>query len=161
MRRRDFITLLGTAAAAWPLAARAQQPRKLPLVGVLGSASESSQHDLVADFTRRLRDLGWIEGRTVAFEFRWAESHQSSAAPGESRQKADGGLEMNRGTIIAAATASVIVMPASASESQPREKFHELSSEQANYSGNPLPWWWNKPSPAASKPPAKRHTVKR
>ena len=78
MRRRDFITLLG-GAAAWPVAARAQQPGKLPLVGVLGSASESSQHDLVADFTRRLRDLGWIEGRTVAFEFRWAEGRADRA----------------------------------------------------------------------------------
>jgi hypothetical protein len=72
---------------------------------------------------------------------------------------------MNRRTIIAAAVASVIVMPASASDSEPREKFHELASEQANYSGNPLPWWWNKPSPAApgkpSKPHAKSHAVKR
>jgi putative ABC transport system substrate-binding protein len=79
MRRRDVITLLGTAAAAWPLAARAQQPGKLPLVGVLGSASESSQHDLVAGFTRRLRDLGWIEGRTIAFQFRWAEGRADRA----------------------------------------------------------------------------------
>jgi putative ABC transport system substrate-binding protein len=79
MRRRDVITLLGTAAATWPLAAGAQQPAKLPLVGVLGSASESSQGRLVADFRQRLRNLGWIEGRTVALEVRWAEGRADRA----------------------------------------------------------------------------------
>jgi putative ABC transport system substrate-binding protein len=79
MRRREFITLLGGAAAGWPLTARAQQPGRLPLVGVLGSASASSQDHLVADFTRRLRDLGWIEGRTVAIEVRWAEGRADRA----------------------------------------------------------------------------------
>ena len=79
MRRRDFITFVGGAAAAWPRAPRAQQPGKLPLVGVLGSASASSQDHLVADFTRRLRDLGWIEGRTVALEIRWAEGRADRA----------------------------------------------------------------------------------
>jgi putative ABC transport system substrate-binding protein len=79
VNRRDFISLLGGAAAAWPAAAPAQQPGKLPLIGVLGSASESSQHDLVTGFTRRLRDLGWIEGRNVAFEVRWAEGRAERA----------------------------------------------------------------------------------
>jgi len=79
MRRRDFITLLGGAAAAWPVAARAQQPEKLPLVGVLGSASPSSQDRLVGGFGQRLRDLGWVEGRTVAIEVRWAEGRVERA----------------------------------------------------------------------------------
>src|SRR5262249_41687206 len=72
MRRRDFITLLGGAAAAWPLTARAQQAR-LPTIGYLGSGSLVSQRQWVAAFRERLRELGWIEGRTVAIEYRWAE----------------------------------------------------------------------------------------
>jgi putative ABC transport system substrate-binding protein len=73
IRRRQFITLLGGAAAAWPLAARAQQPAKLPTIGVLGSATPSTQAPRFAAFVQRLRELGWIEHRTVAIEYRWAE----------------------------------------------------------------------------------------
>ena len=73
MRRREFITLLGGAAAAWPLAARAQQPSKLPTIGLLGAGTRSGWADWVAAFVQRLRELGWIEGRTVAIEVRWAE----------------------------------------------------------------------------------------
>ena len=73
MRRREFITLLGGAAAAWPLAARAQQTGKLPTIGVLGSATPSTQAPRFAAFVQRLRELGWIENRTVAIEYRWAE----------------------------------------------------------------------------------------
>src|SRR5262245_716482 len=80
MRRRQFITLLGGAAAAWPLAARAQQPEKLPTIGYLGSATPASQGQWVAAFVQRLRDLGWIEGYTVAIEYRWAEGRRSRAA---------------------------------------------------------------------------------
>jgi putative tryptophan/tyrosine transport system substrate-binding protein len=73
LKRRDFITLLGGAAAAWPLAARAQQPAKLPTVGYLGGGGPASQRAWVDAFVQRLRDLGWIEGRTVAIEYRWGE----------------------------------------------------------------------------------------
>jgi hypothetical protein len=66
----EFIALFG-GAAAWPLAARAQQVGKLPTIGFLGAASFQSQH--IAAFVRRLRQLGWIEGSTVAIEYRWAE----------------------------------------------------------------------------------------
>jgi ABC-type uncharacterized transport system substrate-binding protein len=72
MRRREFITLLGGATVAWPLAARAQQP-KLPTIGFLGSASASAFSSWTAAFVQRLRELGWIEGRTVAIEYRWGE----------------------------------------------------------------------------------------
>jgi ABC-type uncharacterized transport system substrate-binding protein len=72
MKRREFITLLGGAAAAWPLAAWAQQPGKLPTIGVLGVATASAWSDWVSSFVQRLRELGWIEGRTVAIEYRWA-----------------------------------------------------------------------------------------
>jgi putative ABC transport system substrate-binding protein len=73
MRRRDFITLLGGAAAAWPLAARAQQPGQLPTIGFLGASTPANWSAWTAAFLQRLRELGWIEGRTVAIEYRWAE----------------------------------------------------------------------------------------
>ena len=71
MRRRDFITLVGTAAT-WPLTARAQQTDKLPTIGFLG-ASASGFAPWAAAFVARLRELGWVEGRTVAIEYRWSE----------------------------------------------------------------------------------------
>jgi putative ABC transport system substrate-binding protein len=80
MRRRDFIALLGGAAAAWPLAARGQQPSKLPTIGFLGQATASVQSQWTAAFLRRLRELGWEEGRTVAIEYRWAEGHSERFA---------------------------------------------------------------------------------
>ena len=73
MNRRAFITLLGGAAATWPLAARAQQPAKLPTIGFLVGPTPSAASQWVAAFVQRLRELGWIEGRTVAIEVRWAE----------------------------------------------------------------------------------------
>jgi putative ABC transport system substrate-binding protein len=72
VKRREFITLFG-AAAAWPLAARAQQAVKLPAIGFLGTTTPSAWSQWVAAFVQRLRDFGWIEGRTIAIEYRWAE----------------------------------------------------------------------------------------
>ena len=72
MRRRDFIKLLGAAASTWPIAARAQQPGKLPSIGFLG-ASASGFAPWVAAFVAHLRELGWIEGRTISIEYRWSE----------------------------------------------------------------------------------------
>src|SRR5262245_14051611 len=70
--RRKFITLLG-AAAAWPLAARAQQPGKLPTIGFLGQSTRSATSEWTTAFVQRLRELGWIDGRNVAIEYRWGE----------------------------------------------------------------------------------------
>jgi len=74
MRRREFITVLGGAAVCWPLTARAQQPRKPPIIGYLGASTPAGQGQWLAAFRERLRELGWIEGRTVAIEVRWAEN---------------------------------------------------------------------------------------
>jgi putative tryptophan/tyrosine transport system substrate-binding protein len=73
MRRRDFITLLGGTAAAWPLSTRAQRSAKPPIIGYLGPTSASTQSQWTAAFVRRLHELGWIEGSTVEIEYRWAE----------------------------------------------------------------------------------------
>ena len=78
MKRREFITLIGGAAAAWPLEARGQQSARVPTIGVLGSGSTQGQW--VASFVQRLRELGWIEGRTVAVEVRWAEGRNERFA---------------------------------------------------------------------------------
>jgi putative ABC transport system substrate-binding protein len=72
MRRREFITLLGGAAASWPLAVRAQQAGKLPTIGFLG-ADASAFSPWTAAFVARLRELGWIEGSTLAIEYRWSQ----------------------------------------------------------------------------------------
>jgi len=78
--RRDVITLLGGAAVGWPLAARAQQDGRLWRIGLIGSASLATQGQWVALFAQRLRELGWIEGRGLALEIRWAEGSNERAA---------------------------------------------------------------------------------
>src|SRR3954452_12311329 len=80
MKRREFITLLGGAAVARPLAARAQQAAKLPTIGFLGSTTPSTMSQWVGAFAQRLRELGWIEGRTVAIEYRWGEGRSEHFA---------------------------------------------------------------------------------
>jgi putative tryptophan/tyrosine transport system substrate-binding protein len=80
MRRRNFIALLGSAAVAWSLAARAQQPLKLPTIGLLGSTTPSVESQRVAGFVQRLREHGWIEGRNIAIEDRWAEGRNERFA---------------------------------------------------------------------------------
>jgi putative ABC transport system substrate-binding protein len=78
MKRREFITLLG-GAAAWPLAARGQQP-KLWTIGFLGGATAAAESQRAAVFIQRLRELGWSEGRSIAIEYRWAEGRSARMA---------------------------------------------------------------------------------
>ena len=80
MRRREFIAVLGGAAAAWPLAGRAQQASKLPTIGFLVAGTPTSHGQWVAAFVQRLRELGWIEGRTITIEYRWAEGRSERFA---------------------------------------------------------------------------------
>src|SRR6516162_11534295 len=80
MRRREFITLLGGAAVAWPLAARAQQAAKVPTIGFLGPGNAATAGAWVAAFAQRLRELGWIEDRTINIDLRWAEGRPDRSA---------------------------------------------------------------------------------
>ncbi len=102
IRRREFITLVG-GAAAWPLAAHAQQAGKLPTIGFQVPGTPSSHGQWFAALVQRLRELGWIEGRTVAIEYRWAEGRTErfdEIAAEFVRRKVD--------VIVTSATASVV-----------------------------------------------------
>src|SRR5262249_16869560 len=79
VRRRQFITLL-SGAASWPLAARAQLPGKLPTIGFLGSGTPATQGAWAAALVHRLAELGWVEGRTVAIEYRWGDGRSERFA---------------------------------------------------------------------------------
>jgi putative tryptophan/tyrosine transport system substrate-binding protein len=81
MRRREFITLFGRAAAvSWPFSVRAQQAGKLPTIGFLGAGSPSGWSNWTAAFLQRLHELGWVEARTIAIEYRWAEGRSERYA---------------------------------------------------------------------------------
>ncbi len=80
MKRREFVTLVGGGAVAWPLAVRAQQPASLPTIGFLGAATPTTASPWLAAFVERLREVGWTAGRNVAIEVRWSEGRADRAA---------------------------------------------------------------------------------
>src|ERR1700756_3291621 len=79
MQRREFITLV-SSAAIWPRAARAQQRPRLATIGLLGSTTPAVEGQRVGGFVQRLRELGWIEGRNISIEYRWAEGRNERFA---------------------------------------------------------------------------------
>ena len=121
VKRRAFITLLGGAAATWPLAARAQQTAKLPTIGLVGGAIPSTQGTWIAAFVQRMRELGWIENRAVAIEVRWAEGHSERYAEIAAelvRRKVNVILTHNTPPVLAAkqATSTIPIVFASAGD---------------------------------------------
>jgi putative ABC transport system substrate-binding protein len=79
VKRREFITLLG-GAAAWPVAPLAQQPSKMWRIGFLGTSTSAIMSQWTAAFVQRLRELGWIEGRDVTIEYRYGEGRNERFA---------------------------------------------------------------------------------
>src|SRR3954453_4973027 len=102
MKRREFITLLG-GAAAWPLAAQAQQPKKVPRIGLLVATNASAKAPRITAFVQRLRQLGWIEGQTVGIVYRWAEGQYNRLA-----EIAAEFVRLKVDVIVTAATAPVL-----------------------------------------------------
>jgi putative ABC transport system substrate-binding protein len=80
MKRREFIAIIGGVVASWPVPARAQQAGKLPVIGFLGASAAATQAQWTAAFVQRLRELGWIDGRTIAIEYRFAEGRNDRFA---------------------------------------------------------------------------------
>src|SRR6266511_3849426 len=78
--RRELLAALGGAAVVWPLAARAQRAGKLPTIGFFGPNTASAWRPWTAAFVQRLRELGWIEGRNLAIEYRWADARSERFA---------------------------------------------------------------------------------
>jgi putative ABC transport system substrate-binding protein len=85
VNRREFITLLGGAAPAWPLTARGQQGKRMRRIGVLMSAVEGDQRGLETAFAQGLAELGWTVGRNVRIEYRWGAGDQSRSGCGDGR----------------------------------------------------------------------------
>lgn len=86
MRRREFITLLGSAAATWPFAARAQQRSKVPRIGMLLPRAGAGERESVAAGVQRLRELGWRDGENVHIDYRWISSVDAEQLRGQAAE---------------------------------------------------------------------------
>jgi putative ABC transport system substrate-binding protein len=111
MRRRNFIKGIVGSAAAWPLMARAQQARKLPTIGFLGAATPAVWAPWTAAFENRLDELGWMKGRTIAIEYRWAEGRSERFT-----EIAAEFVRFNVDAIVTAGTESTIAVKQATSE---------------------------------------------
>jgi putative tryptophan/tyrosine transport system substrate-binding protein len=112
MTRREFITLLGGAAAGWPFTARAQQRGRLPTIGFLGAPTLISGRGWLEAFVQRMRELGWIEGQTIVIEVRWGEGRAerySALAAEFVRLKID--VIVTSGAAVVAAKQATSVIP--------------------------------------------------
>jgi len=105
MRRREFITLLGAATAFWPFVARAQQATKLRTIGFLGPNTAALDGPRVSALVQRLHELGWIEGRTIAIEYRWAEGRNEHLA-----EIADEFVRLKVDVIVTSATPTTVAV---------------------------------------------------
>src|SRR5260370_12671788 len=111
MRRREFVGLLG-CAGAWPLAVRAQQRAKLPTIGFIGQSTASADRTRRAAFAKRLGELGWVEGRSIAIEYRWAEGVVARAgeiAAEYAQQKVDVIVVSGDAQVLAAKRATAVI----------------------------------------------------
>jgi putative tryptophan/tyrosine transport system substrate-binding protein len=112
MKRREFISLLGGAVAAWPLAAHAQQAARVPTIGFLGQSTPLVESQRLAAFLQRLRELGWIEGHTVAIEYAWGEGSSerfAEIAANFVRLKVDVIVTSGTANVVAAKQATSII----------------------------------------------------
>jgi putative tryptophan/tyrosine transport system substrate-binding protein len=121
MKRREFITLLG-GAVAWPLPASALQTSKLPTIGFLSPTTASVENQRVAAFVHRLRELGWIEGRTTGIKLRWVEGGSERTAEivvEFARQKVDFIVSGGTVSVLGAKQATSVVIPIVFAEGDP------------------------------------------
>jgi putative tryptophan/tyrosine transport system substrate-binding protein len=151
MNRRALITLL-CGAAAWPMAAGAQQPGRLPTIGLLGTTTPAVWSPWTGAFVQRLRELGWIEGRAVAIEYRWAEGREERYAEIATelvRRNVDVILTSATGAVAAKRATSVIPIVFAlapdpvgsglvASLARPSGNITGLSAQQADTAGKRL-----------------------
>jgi putative ABC transport system substrate-binding protein len=155
-RRREFVTLLCGAAVGplvWPLSARAQQRNKVPTIGFLGSTTPTVWSAFVAAFLQRLRELGWIDGRNIAIEYRWAEGRDDrydEFAAEFVRLKVDVIVTAGTAAVIAVkkATSTIPIVFAAAGDpvgtglvaslARPGHNITGLSNQQTDLAGNRL-----------------------
>jgi len=140
MKRRDFIALIGGAPVWWPLAARAQQPAKLPAIGFIGPSTASADVTRRAAFAKRLGELGWVEGRSIAIQYRWAEGvvpRAGEIAAEYAREKVDVIVVSGDAQVLAAkrATADIPIVIAAAADPVGNGLVTSLSRPGGNVTG--------------------------